>query len=347
MSSSTKDGLKNFSGYHLEHRGEIEVKGKGSMHTYFLLGRDGFHKTLPNPADYPEDRPEQRPPPPRPTRTGATNEMDAVKLKLQNLLGRRPSSLSELPLLTSESSRESGYVSCSGVDNEGFADEISVGQLDPEVTVESPNRRLSSPGGILKRAKLSRAMSEDKHVVVTADGRKRSRGRKEVDFDISVLPLEYNVVTKPPLESIPLDTPLPPREPRGMPTSLEQLFKSPSSNDSISKPTDANNLTPRRARQLHQSPHPIHPLDMNNFISVVRPAVPEKGHIVDKINNPDSNQEVQKAYGVAKLKNTEQRNSPSPPHSSPPRPRSPKPDMGLLKEQVSCRINKALQVTPL
>lgn len=44
--------MDNFTGYHIEYRGEIEVKGKGQMQTYFLLGKDGFYKVLPNPAEY-------------------------------------------------------------------------------------------------------------------------------------------------------------------------------------------------------------------------------------------------------------------------------------------------------
>ncbi|KAH9518862.1 Nitrogen permease reactivator protein, partial [Bulinus truncatus] len=58
ISQSAKDNLQTFSGYHIEHRGEIEVKGKGKMQTYFLTGRDGFYKSLPNPEDYEELVPE-------------------------------------------------------------------------------------------------------------------------------------------------------------------------------------------------------------------------------------------------------------------------------------------------
>ncbi|GFS19982.1 guanylate cyclase [Elysia marginata] len=54
MSSSAKENLENFGSYHIEYRGEIEVKGKGKMQTYFLVGKEGFYKPLPNPADYEE-----------------------------------------------------------------------------------------------------------------------------------------------------------------------------------------------------------------------------------------------------------------------------------------------------
>jgi len=36
-----------YPGYHLVCRGEIPVKGKGNMRTYFLCGKDGFKKELP------------------------------------------------------------------------------------------------------------------------------------------------------------------------------------------------------------------------------------------------------------------------------------------------------------
>lgn len=54
MSSSAKENLDNFRGYHIEYRGEIEVKGKGRMQTYFLTGRDGFYKALPDPELFEE-----------------------------------------------------------------------------------------------------------------------------------------------------------------------------------------------------------------------------------------------------------------------------------------------------
>lgn len=37
-----------YPGYHLVCRGEIPVKGKGNMRTYFLCGKEGFKKELPN-----------------------------------------------------------------------------------------------------------------------------------------------------------------------------------------------------------------------------------------------------------------------------------------------------------
>jgi len=45
--------LKNAGGYHIEKRGEVSVKGKGNMVTYWLLGKDGFDKPLPKPEDWP------------------------------------------------------------------------------------------------------------------------------------------------------------------------------------------------------------------------------------------------------------------------------------------------------
>ena len=47
MSSKAADALDMYPGYHLHSRGEIHVKGKGPMKTYFLCGKDGFKKELP------------------------------------------------------------------------------------------------------------------------------------------------------------------------------------------------------------------------------------------------------------------------------------------------------------
>ncbi|KAK9879681.1 hypothetical protein WA026_006742, partial [Henosepilachna vigintioctopunctata] len=49
LSEATKEKLEIAGGYQLEYRGPTEVKGKGTMHTYWLLGKDGFYKDLPVP----------------------------------------------------------------------------------------------------------------------------------------------------------------------------------------------------------------------------------------------------------------------------------------------------------
>ena len=60
MSPQAHDKLINNAGYHLEPRGEINVKGKGTMFTYFLVGKDGFHKRLPTNSDYVEFTPARK-----------------------------------------------------------------------------------------------------------------------------------------------------------------------------------------------------------------------------------------------------------------------------------------------
>lgn len=40
MSAATRDILQDFSGFQLELRGDIQVKGKGTMTTYWLLGEE-------------------------------------------------------------------------------------------------------------------------------------------------------------------------------------------------------------------------------------------------------------------------------------------------------------------
>ena len=47
VSESTYESLKRIGGYHFMPRGEIDIKGKGKMKTYFLTGKDGFPYELP------------------------------------------------------------------------------------------------------------------------------------------------------------------------------------------------------------------------------------------------------------------------------------------------------------
>lgn len=49
MSQATKDKLEKAGGYQIDYRGPIDVKGKGCMYTYWLLGKTGFDKELPTP----------------------------------------------------------------------------------------------------------------------------------------------------------------------------------------------------------------------------------------------------------------------------------------------------------
>ncbi|XP_075146440.1 uncharacterized protein LOC142220913 [Haematobia irritans] len=49
MSQETRNRLEARGGYTIEPRGLIEIKGKGMMNTFWLLGKKGFEKPLPNP----------------------------------------------------------------------------------------------------------------------------------------------------------------------------------------------------------------------------------------------------------------------------------------------------------
>lgn len=49
VSAATAARLAAAGGYRLRSRGTVQVKGKGAMHTYWLLGKDGFDKPLPTP----------------------------------------------------------------------------------------------------------------------------------------------------------------------------------------------------------------------------------------------------------------------------------------------------------
>ncbi|XP_024876241.1 retinal guanylyl cyclase 2-like isoform X1 [Temnothorax curvispinosus] len=49
LSQATRDRLTQVGGYHIEYRGPTDVKGKGKMPTYWLLGKQGFDKELPKP----------------------------------------------------------------------------------------------------------------------------------------------------------------------------------------------------------------------------------------------------------------------------------------------------------
>ncbi|XP_043863244.1 uncharacterized protein LOC6573483 [Drosophila mojavensis] len=49
MSQETRDRLEARGGYSIEPRGLIDIKGKGMMNTFWLLGKKGFEKPLPVP----------------------------------------------------------------------------------------------------------------------------------------------------------------------------------------------------------------------------------------------------------------------------------------------------------
>lgn len=49
ISEATKLKLDLVGKYKLEYRGETELKGKGKMPTYWLLGKEGFDKEIPEP----------------------------------------------------------------------------------------------------------------------------------------------------------------------------------------------------------------------------------------------------------------------------------------------------------
>ncbi|KAK3589922.1 hypothetical protein CHS0354_034938 [Potamilus streckersoni] len=49
LSQETKNCLDLLGGYHTSYRGEVELKGKGLFKTYWLTGKDGFNKKLPEP----------------------------------------------------------------------------------------------------------------------------------------------------------------------------------------------------------------------------------------------------------------------------------------------------------
>ena len=48
VSPESKQLLDQLGGFHLEERGEVTLKGKGTVRTYFLVGKDGFTKALPD-----------------------------------------------------------------------------------------------------------------------------------------------------------------------------------------------------------------------------------------------------------------------------------------------------------
>ena len=48
VSPETKQLLDKLGGYHLEERGEVTMKGKGTVRTFFLVGKANFYKLLPD-----------------------------------------------------------------------------------------------------------------------------------------------------------------------------------------------------------------------------------------------------------------------------------------------------------
>ncbi|XP_043283814.1 retinal guanylyl cyclase 2 isoform X2 [Venturia canescens] len=55
LSQATWNRLNEVGGYHIEYRGRTDIKGKGKMPTYWLLGKQGFDKDLPTPPSLGED----------------------------------------------------------------------------------------------------------------------------------------------------------------------------------------------------------------------------------------------------------------------------------------------------
>ena len=51
LSWTTHDKLEEAGGYQMQFRGMTELKGKGNHPTYWLLGKDGFNKSLPIPPE--------------------------------------------------------------------------------------------------------------------------------------------------------------------------------------------------------------------------------------------------------------------------------------------------------
>ncbi|TPP61763.1 Guanylate cyclase [Fasciola gigantica] len=49
VSPTTKEILDELGGYHLVLRGKVELKGKGEVDSFWLVGKDGFTKPLPDP----------------------------------------------------------------------------------------------------------------------------------------------------------------------------------------------------------------------------------------------------------------------------------------------------------
>ena len=48
VSPECKVILDELGGYHLQERGPVQMKGKGTVVTYFLSGKDGYTKELPD-----------------------------------------------------------------------------------------------------------------------------------------------------------------------------------------------------------------------------------------------------------------------------------------------------------
>lgn len=50
VSDAAHNKLEHLGGYKMEFRGVTQVKGKGAMNTYWLYGKEGYDKWLPEPA---------------------------------------------------------------------------------------------------------------------------------------------------------------------------------------------------------------------------------------------------------------------------------------------------------
>lgn len=137
ISQTTKEKLDEVGEYEIQYRGETELKGKGKMPTYWLLGKTDFNKELPVPPLLEESHGLDE----NLIRYGRTGQMDAPPDKTQ--LGTR------------EVSEESGSMELSV--------EFSTSQTSPPTNQETvlPQRLLKNQFSL--DTKLNRAAAQPTH----------------------------------------------------------------------------------------------------------------------------------------------------------------------------------------
>ncbi|XP_055899776.1 atrial natriuretic peptide receptor 2-like isoform X2 [Biomphalaria glabrata] len=342
LSCSAKENLQTFSGYHIEYRGEIDVKGKGKMQTYFLTGRDGFYKSLPNHDD--------------------TDEPMAEKVQVPVEHNLCLQSLERHSHLTCIEDSHSYKAKVDRGDSVNKKSCVSMWHGADTRERDNTNEELEH---LEAGTHQDSTQTEDTHERTRQDATQTEDTHENSATDSKTLQTEPVTQMKTPSDKVSnvdialistmQDYKLTQRESEIQTSSPHQVKKSclKSAKD------EANHTLNHHLQKLNvdfesnplehlfgpKSSNIIYSNHMNNSESGVPRSLDITANIFEPIRN--GLKALEEKYGAIKtappkMENTEFRNSPSSSRSS-----SPKPDFGLLKEQVTSRMKKVNESTSL